>query len=475
MSKLKENFNDKKMTAVIILSCLGIVSMLADIFSYKKALWYIVLAGVAGAIVANLNEKSNAIIYDMLLTDNYAIWFSTLILALVLLWFMVSKDQYESGVYNSSDNYALILFATVGALILTSFSDLTMMFLGIEILSIPLFILAGSNKKDVSSNEASLKYFLAGAFASGILLFGITFIYGSTGTFKLDKIADWANAAGSNLPALFYTGILLVMVGLAFKVSAAPFHFWTPDVYQGSPMFVTAFMATIVKGAAFAGFFRLFYTSFTSASGSWALILSILIAATILTGNIIAVYQSSVKRMLAYSSIAQAGYILLTVLLSNQEAKYALLLYIASYGVSTITAFTVLYHVEKIKGTDTFESFTSLSQTHPLLSVVMTIAMLSLAGIPPTIGFFAKFYLFSSVLKSNTSYLWLIMVSVAGSLVSVYYYFRVIIAMYGQHEPIISSEKKQIPAFYNVLLLLLVCVIIILGMMPDVLMSIDNL
>ena len=466
------------MNAIVLIAVLGVFTMLSDIFGFKKYILYFILLGLGGALFLTFCDKfipgSADYIYadTMLMVDNYSIAFSALILSLVTIWFLISKDQYAGDEFNASDNYALILFATVGALLLTCYLDLSLLFLGIEILSIPLFILAGSKKKDLASNESSLKYFLMGAFATGILLFGITLIYGACGSFKLQKIAEFT--ASNPAPGMmFYTGILLVMVGLGFKVSAVPFHFWTPDVYQGAPMFVTAFMATIVKTAAFAGFLRLFTTCFTTINSNWSLTLSIIIAATILIGNFIAVYQTSVKRMLAYSGIAQAGYLLLTILVLNQETKTAMLLYLTSYSLSTLAAFAVLYYVTKIKGNDSFESFNALGKTNPFLAFIMTVSMLSLAGIPPTVGFFAKFNLFSAVLREDISNGWLIGIAVLGSLISVYYYFKAIINMYGKEEQ--TSSTINISFGYKTVLVILTGIIVLLGILPGFILNLNNL
>jgi NADH-quinone oxidoreductase subunit N len=467
------------MNAIILLSVLGIITMLSDILGFKTIIWYIILLGLGGALMLTAADWFMPGVYTeliyadkILFVDNYSIAFSGLILSLVFVWFIISRDQYAGHEFNASDNYALILFATVGALLLTSYMDMSLLFLGIEILSIPLFILAGSRKKDLSSNEASLKYFLMGAFATGILLFGITLIYGACGSFNLTQIAEYTALNNGHLPIMFYTGILLIMVGLGFKVSAVPFHFWTPDVYQGSPMFVTAFMATVVKTAAFAGFFRLFVTCFTSTSENWSLALSVIIAATILVANFIAVYQDSVKRMLAYSGIAQAGYILLTILVLNQETKTALLLYLSSYSLATLAAFTILYHVVKTKGDDSYDSFNSLGKTNPFLALIMTISMLSLAGIPPTVGFFAKFNLFSAVLRADINNLWIIAVAVLGSLISVYYYFRVIISMYGKEG---QAVEIKLNFTYKAILVIMVGIIVLLGILPGYILNLNNL
>jgi NADH-quinone oxidoreductase subunit N len=462
------------MNTIILLAVLGIVTMVSDILGFKKAIWYIILAGLAGAFVLNLSSWNQPeLYYEMLYTDNYSVIFSGLLLALLFIWFVISRAQYEGDEFNASDNYALILFSSVGALVLTGFMDLSLLFMGIEILSIPLFILAGSRKKDLASNEASLKYFMMGAFATGILLFGIALLYGATGSFKLDVIAQYASLNQDNLPVMFYSGVLLIMIGFGFKVSAVPFHFWTPDVYHGAPMFVTAFMATLVKTAAFAGFFRLFANCFTEINEAWAFTLSLIVAATILFGNIIAVYQTSVKRMLAYSGIAQAGYLLLTILVLSQETKSSLLLYLASYSLATLAAFTVLYHVVKTKGDDSFEAFHGLGKTNPFLAFIMTVAMLSLAGIPPTVGFFAKFYLFSSVLRADASNLWLVGIAVIGSLISVYYYFRVIIGMYAKEKQ--TEEVISLNSTYKAVLLIVTGIIVLLGILPGFILDIKNL
>jgi NADH-quinone oxidoreductase subunit N len=403
------------MKAIIFLSLLGIVSMLAEIFDFKGKLWYVILIGLAVALGLNISDWNvtpslqflgdNPNILKMVAFDNYAIAFSSLILVLVIIWFLIAHNQYKTGEFNLADHFSLILFSSVGAIILVSFNHFVMLFLGVEILSIPLYILAGSYKKDLASNEASLKYFMLGAFTTGILLFGIALIYGATGSFNITEIGTIATSGGGEVSPLFYSGLLLILIALCFKVSAVPFHFWTPDVYQGAPVVITAFMATIVKTAAFAGFFRLFSHAFGGMMDHWNFTLMTITALTILAGNILAVNQSSVKRMLAYSGISQAGYLLMTILVLKEGSAMTLLLYTASYSFATLGAFGVLYYIIKAKGNDSFESFNALGKKHPLLAFVMTVCMLSLAGIPPTIGFFAKFYLFSNILKAGDQYL----------------------------------------------------------------------
>jgi NADH-quinone oxidoreductase subunit N len=458
------------MRALIFTSFLGIIAMLAEIFGFKKYLWVIIIAGLSVTLGSTLlfDWNNPQLWYGMMSFDHYAAGFTCLILLLSLIWFLISKDQYELE-FNISDHYSLILFSVTGGIVLTSFSDLSMLFLGIEILSIPLYILAGSLKKDLSSNEASLKYFMMGAFATGILLFGIALVYGATGSFNLSLIANYVSENTNDIPLLFYAGLLMMMIGLAFKVSAVPFHFWTPDVYQGAPVMITTFMATIVKTAGFAAFYRLFITCFSPIAGGWQMTLAIIIALTIIIGNLLAVYQTSVKRMLAYSGISQAGYLLLTVLILNDQSTKAIIFYSASYSISTMAAFAVLYFVIKYKGNDSFESFNSLGKSQPLLAIIMTISMLSLAGIPPAVGFFAKFYLFTAVLKYNEGqFIWLAVVAVLGSLVSVYYYFRLIIGMYAKEGEI---SHTQIQSIYKTVLIIVAGIIVILGIIPGILID----
>jgi len=460
------------MNALILLSSLGIIAMVSEIFGFKKFIWWIVVLSLIGIFFYSLTKEwSTYVRYynDMMFVDNYALAFIGLLILLALAWFLISKDQYETGIYNRSDHYALILFSLVGGVVLVSFSNLSMLFLGIEILSIPLYILAGSNKNNLASNESSIKYFMMGAFATGIMLFGIALIYGAVGSFNLDLIKDYVEFHQNHIPALFYTGVFLIMIGLAFKVSAAPFHFWTPDVYEGAPVFITGFMATIVKTAGFAAFFRLFSTSFSGLIQDWGTTMSFMIGLTIILGNILAVYQTSVKRMLAYSGIAQGGYLLLTLLLLNDDAISALLLYSASYSLSSLCAFSVLYWVIKIKGNDSFDSFNALGKSHPVLAFVLTISMLSLAGIPPAIGFFAKFYLFAAVLKQG--YSTLVVIAIIGSLISVYYYFRLIIAMYAKEGEVTSLNISYASKF---VLLVMAGLIVFLGLSPGMFLNIIN-
>jgi NADH-quinone oxidoreductase subunit N len=419
-----------------------------------------VFLGLAVALgLAILDWNTNISYYnEMLLMDNYALAFTGILIAITIVWFAISPSYFNEP-SNESDHFSLIIFTLIGAMLMTSFSNMIMLFLGLEILSISMYILAGSNKNLLSSNEAALKYFLMGAFATCFLLFGIALIYGQTGSFNLAAISNSLSQKSGD-QVMVFTGIFMIMIAMGFKVSAAPFHFWAPDVYQGSPTVITAFMSTVVKTAAFAAFLRLFMTSFNNIEVVWSTSLWIISAATILIGNLTAVFQTNVKRMLAYSSVAHAGYMLLAILAMNSSSASSLLFYTVAYSVSSITSFAVLLVVNKSVGSESIESFYGLARKNPLLAVVTVVAMLSLAGIPPTAGFFAKYYIFSAAIKSDLTSL--VLIAVCGSLVGVFYYFRIIIAMFREKE----SEAITLAPAYKAVLVLTTIAALVLGILP---------
>ncbi len=456
------------MKAIIILSALGLATMFAGIYANKKLLLPLVLLGlIAACVFNNLGWNLNYRVYhDMLFFDNNAIAFGNLILGIAFLVFLLSGDYFKNNLEHLEDNYSIIIFSLVGAMLMVSFSNLAMLFIGIETLSISLYVLAGSKKNSLASNEAALKYFLLGSFATGFLLFGIVLIYGASGTFHLQGITDYVILNRGALPTIFHLGILFVMIGLAFKVSVVPFHFWTADVYEGSPTIITAFMATVVKIAGFAAFLRLFLTCFSSISAHFVPILCILSVLTMFLGNITAVYQNNFKRMLAFSSIAHAGYMLLAVIALKKESYLAILLYTAAYSFATIAAFAVLMVIKSNHGNDSIENFNGLAKRNPLMAFALTVAMLSLAGIPVTAGFFAKYYLFSTAL--STGYTWLIVLAVINSAIGVVYYFRVIIASYFKDG---ETAAIHLGSIYKLVLILCTIAIFLLGIFPNLLID----
>jgi NADH-quinone oxidoreductase subunit N len=451
------------MNSILALTALGVIAMLSEILRFRKTILYpVVIAGLVAALALTVNDWNTGIRYynDMMFFDNYAVGFTSLIISVVLLWFLMVRDFVADPV-RQSDFTSLICFATAGAVVMVSHADLTMLFIGIEILSISMYVMSASRKDDSRSNESGFKYFLMGAFATGFLLFGIALVYGASGTFNLQEIGEYVSASGNN-SSLVSAGVLLIIVGLAFKVAAAPFHFWAPDVYDGAPTPVTAFMATIVKTAAFAAFLRLFQVSFSSVSDAWVPAIAGISAISIIGGNLLAVYQSSLKRMLAYSSIAHAGYMLMALVALNELSQGALLLYLASYSFASIGMFTVLLSLSE-GGNESVNALKGFAKTHQKPAFALVILTLSMAGIPPVAGFFAKYYMFSAALQSG--YTWLVLLAVIGSLIGVFYYFRIIIAMYQPADR--DSLPFNMPLNRQAVLWICVAASVILGLAPS--------
>jgi len=454
------------MKGLLIISGLGILAMLAEIFKFKKLLLPIVLLGIVGAFALNYMEWSNIMkipyFNNMISFDNIGIAFSGIILATAFFWFILANDYFEEE-SNLVDHFALVLFALVGALMLTAFTNMTTLFLGIEIMSIPMYVLAASKKNDMRSNEAGFKYLIMGSFASAFLLFGIALIYGASGTFDLLKIRDYVGAHATDMPMFFYVGVVMMLVAMCFKVSAAPFHFWAPDVYEGSPTLITALMSTVVKTAAFAAFMRLFLVGFAEVSEIWTGILAVVVALSLIISNFSAAMQNNVKRMLAYSSISHAAFMLM-VIMANVRSNVsldAIIYYSLAYSIGSITSFGIVYNVTR-KGNETISAFNGLGKRNPFLAVCMSIAMLSLAGIPVTAGFFAKYFVFTTVI--GTQYQWLLILAVITSAVGAYYYLRVIIAMYfKEHE---DESKVELEGSNKLVIILTTVLTLVIGLAP---------
>jgi NADH-quinone oxidoreductase subunit N len=423
------------MTALLIIFSTALVVLFAGLSKNRSILQPVALVGTLAALGVTMldltsggNTSGFSSMYPGMMEFNqYSSAFAAVTLLSTALLIGLSGFGFRALNETLGDNYALILFSLCGALCMFSFQNITMLFLGIEILSIPLYVLAGSRRDNISGNEAALKYFLMGAFATGILLFGTALVYGATGSFDLATISK-AIADGRHSAGMLKVGILLILVGMSFKVSAVPFHFWAPDVYTGSPNLVTAFMATVVKTAGFAAFYKLFSTAFGTATDVWQVPVAMIAALTMTIANITALFQQDFKRMMAYSSISHAGYLLLAVLaIGTAGSGGAILLYTLTYSIATICAFGVYMAVAEPSLDGSFEAFNGLEKKSPLLAAVMAISMLSLAGIPPTAGFFGKYFLFTAVFEK---YPWLVVLAVINSAISIYYYFKVIIAMY---------------------------------------------
>ena len=401
---------------------------------------------------------------EMLNVNSFSLSFLAVVFACTLLYFLLNGRDVEKVGEHVGEYFALIFFVLCGVSIVATYNTLLLLFLGIEIMSIPLYILTGSDKRNLKSNEASLKYFLMGAFSTGILLMGIAFIYGGNpnGSFFINNI----QLGEGPMPTMIAVGLVFLVIALSFKVSAAPFHFWTPDVYDGAPTVFTSFMSTIVKVAGFFAFVRLFENSFGRVQGQWINLIVFITVLTLLIGNITAVFQQSVKRMLAYSSIAQAGFMMLAVFALNDRAKEGLLLYAAAYSIATIGIFAVLIKMKDY----TIEGFNGLGKTNPLLALCTTVFLLSLTGIPLTAGFQSKFFMLMAAAEVTGKF-WVIIVAVIFAAISAYYYFRIIQAIYFKDAVENVIEENDITPAFKIVLCVAAALIIAIGIYPELLVG----
>jgi len=381
----------------------------------------------------------------MVVMDGFASFLFVLFLLSGLLAIILSFDYLKRTNLERGEYYVLLMFSISGMMLMATAADLIVVFLALELLSIPLYVLAGFAVPRPESEEASLKYFLLGAFSTGIFVYGTALVYGATGSTSISGIVAAINA-GSAMPTLLLIGAALTMIGLGFKIAVVPFHMWTPDVYQGAPTSVTAFMAVGAKAAGFAALLRIFTLAFPSLSVNLTPVLWALSALTMILGNFVAIAQTNIKRLLAYSSIAQAGYIMMALVpygnpqVSAQCVSSALF-YLAGYTFTSFTAWAVVIMLEQAEGRGlNLDDYAGLGRKYPLLGFAMTVAMLSFIGVPPTLGFIGKFYLFSTVLEGG--FIGLALIGVLTSLVSAYYYLRVVVIMYMRTgEPVVSRER----------------------------------
>jgi NADH-quinone oxidoreductase subunit N len=455
------------MSVLILLSVLGVLLLYIGLSGAgsragaSRILAPIGFLGVAGAIVLLLRDVYlNVPEYGhMLAFNDMSRWFSVGILVITGLIFLFGLDYYEKEEKNVAEQFALIAFSLVGAVMLTSYTNLLSLFLGIEVLSIPLYILAGGKRHSFRSSEASFKYFLMGSFASAFLLMGIALIYGVCASFELTKITHVAHASGGNI--LFVLGGFFVLVGLTFKVAAVPFHFWSPDVYEGAPTLVTAFMATVVKMAAFAGLLR--FVSMSGMPKALGYALLVIAAITLLVGNIIALRQSHFKRLMAYSSIAHSGFLIMAVLGGATGRDSALFYYTFTYSLATLGLFMVMTIAKRAaNGDEHIRIFRGLFRANPWIGVVVLLLLLSLAGIPLTAGFMAKFKVFQLALAEG--HVKLTVFAVVMALVGIYYYAVVI------REAFSPSDEAPVLVVSPVnLVVISLCgiAVVVLGVMPQ--------
>ena len=384
---------------------------------------------------------------DTLLLDNFGLFFTQIFVAVALLTILSSIRYVRDTAIHVGEFYALTLFATSGMIVMAAANDLIIFFLGLETMSVAVYVLTGIWRTSSRSSEAAMKYFLMGAFATGFLLYGIALIYGAVGTTNLGQVSAFLLQAQEEWPVYLVAGGMLLLVGFAFKVGAVPFHFWIPDVYEGAPTPVTGFMSVAVKAAAFAAWARILMHELSPMDSDWALPVRVLAIATMTVGNLLAISQSSVKRMLAYSSIAHAGYLLIGIVAGEEWGSTPLLFYLVTYAPATFGAFAVITSLtEGNSSREDYNHFRGLGFKRPFIAMAMSLFMLSLAGFPPLAGFTGKFHIFrSAVAAGHTD---LAIIGVLNSVLSVIYYLRVIVMMYMNEGGVEAKSFKQSPFLY---------------------------
>ena len=445
------NFTPLLPTAQLLVTAL--VVMLRDLFieehEPKRILVFLSLVGIglaAGETVALWGVQESAF-HESIVLDNFAHYFALIFMLAAGLTILSSIDYVRQAGIHEGEFYALVLFATVGMMLMAAANDLMVFFLGLETMSVAVYVLTGMWRTNSRSSEAAMKYFLMGAFATGFLLYGIALIYGATGSTNLELISDYLAEQPSEWPLYLIGGGFLLLIGFAFKVGAVPFHFWVPDVYEGAPTPVTGFMSVAVKAAAFAAWARILLHKLSALDSDWLFPLWVITIGTMTLGNLLAITQSSVKRMLAYSSIAHAGYLLIPIVVGAEWGGLPLLFYVLTYSFMTIGAFAVLSCLSEANNQrENYRDFAGLGFKRPFLGLAMSLFMLSLAGFPPLGGFAGKFYVFRAAVLSG--HIGLAIIGVLNSLLSVIYYLRVIVAMYMEEGGAEGKSFRQASAVY---------------------------
>jgi NADH-quinone oxidoreductase subunit N len=396
--------------------------------------------------------------------DNFGTFLKLVALFVLFLVTMVSFRYTDREGITEGEYYSLLLFSALGMMVMVSSTSFVTIFIGLEVMSLSIYILCGLLKRSAKSIESSLKYFLMGSFATAFLLYGMALLYATTGTVDAGAMRAVTTAKDLGTNPMFLIGMALLIVGFGFKTASVPFHMWTPDVYEGAPTSVTAFMATGVKAAAFGAFLRVFYTAFYPYLAQWSGVLWVIAALTMTVGNIIALAQNNIKRLLAYSSIAHAGYILVAFLTGDKIMSSSILYYLLAYTFMNIGAFTVVILLGRQgEGNEDLDSYAGLGARHPFVALCMTIFLLSLTGIPPLAGFAGKFYVFSDAIKNH--YYWLAVIGMLNSAVAAFYYLRVLMYMYFK-EPVKELGKIEMPVGYVLTILVSVAAVLYMGILP---------
>lgn len=455
------------MSTLIALASLAVLILVLEIINLRKGIVPLTLIGLMVAFGLNwLDLDTTQSFYNnMIVVNKTTVLFNALFI--VLTYFIVALGQafYKEHYDKISDYTSLKIFLLIGAYCMVSFGNLVMFFMGLEILSITLYILAGSDRTNIKSNESGMKYFLMGSFASGFILFGIALIYGATATFDIDQILLASTQLA--MPKWFMVGFVMLLVGLLFKIAAFPFHFWAPDVYQGAPLLTTTTMSTLAKVAAVGAFYKISLVFFPSMPANFSNLIAFLIVITLIVGNVMALKQNNIKRLMAYSGISHAGFMLMAILL-GKNAEAHLFYYMVAYAISGIAAFSVILYVCQDKQEELIMHFRGFAKHKPVLAVTLSLALLSMAGIPILAGFFGKLFLFTEAL--NQGYYVMVIIAVITSIISIYYYFKVIITMYTYKT---SDAKTVYPQnhMYTVVAITAIVINLIIGFCPSIIID----
>ncbi len=436
-----------------VLVCLVIVVDLFTPSRHKGFAGFLTLVGlvVTGFFLAKLQGVDVKLFGGMYRVDGFSTFFKFIFLAVTFLTVLISFRYLKIEDINLGEYYTLVLFSAIGMMVMASGNDLLTIYIGLELLSIPIYILVGFIKRDLVSQEGGIKYFLLGIFSSAIILYGIALIYGYTGTIYLDGIRE-ALAKTSGVHPLLTLAIILLTAGFAFKIALVPFHMWAPDAYQGAPTSITAFMSVGTKAAAFAALVRVFMVAFADSREQWTILLWLFAVVSMTWGNIAAMVQTNLKRLMAYSSIAHAGYILIGLVVGTRTGITSVLFYMAAYLFMNLGVFAMIILLcrKNFRG-DRLEDFRGLARQHPWPALALVIFFLSLAGIPPTAGFVGKFYLFAGAIESG--FIWLAIIGLLNSALSLYYYFRVVMLMYMQETTVRIPTSNSVALTVGIVLM----------------------
>ena len=452
----------------LVLTGLALIILLADLLIRKKEIVALMSIAAVCGVALTLVGSSGETFSGMFISDGYSTFFKIIFLVNVVLSVLISMKYIIVEKVNYGEYYSLILFSTIGMMLMASAGDLIVLYLGLELMALSTYVLAGFIRHDGRSSEAALKYFLLGAFSSGFLLYGISLVYGLTGTTNLQQIAAFIAESGLAGNTSLLLSAMFLIVAFGFKIALVPFHMWAPDVYEGAPTSITAFMSVGPKAAGFAVLGRVFIIAFASVKVDWQTILIVLAILTMGVGNIVALSQSNIKRMLAYSSIAHAGYALLGIIVANQEGIASMMNYMMIYAFMNIGAFGVITMLrsEGFRG-ESIDDYQGLAKHHPLAAVLMLIFMFSLTGIPPTAGFIGKLYLFLAAI--NAGYTWLVVVAVIFSAISAFFYLRIVMYMY-MKDPV-TEVTLTTSASTNIALGITAVAVLFIGIFPSYLLG----